>query len=102
MDAFCTTGTTITLVGLDLGKIFISRLAHYKCNENLTGSGAQLARSTTTTVKKAALQQCVCIIFIILGKCRTLWGEPEGVSVHYISKWAFQSGSNTTVIGLYD
>ena len=38
----------------------------------------------------------------ILGKCRTLWGEPERVSVHYISKWAFQSGSNTTVIGLYD
>ena len=27
--AFCTTGTTITLVGLVLGKIFISRLAHY-------------------------------------------------------------------------
>ena len=27
--AFCTTGTTITLVGLALGKIFISRLAHY-------------------------------------------------------------------------
>ena len=27
--AFCTTGTTITLVGLALGKIVISRLAHY-------------------------------------------------------------------------
>ena len=23
-------------------------------------------------------------IYIILGKCRTLWGEPERVSVHYI------------------
>ena len=42
------------------------------------------------------------LIIVLLGKCRTLWGEPERVSVHYISKWAFQSGSNTTVIGLYD
>ena len=30
----------------------------------------------------------------IAGKCRILWGEPERVSVHYISKWAFKSGSN--------
>ena len=29
MAAFYTTGTTITLVGLALGKIFISRLTHY-------------------------------------------------------------------------
>ena len=37
-------------MGLALGKIFISRLAHY--------NAMQLARSTTTTVKKAVLQQC--------------------------------------------
>ena len=43
-------------MGLALGKIFIS-IGSLQCNEYLTGSGAQLvlARSTTTTVKKAVL-----------------------------------------------
>ena len=58
--AFYTTRTTTTVVGLALGKIFISRLAHYNA---LT---AQLARSTTTAVKEALqlLEQQLAYVFV--------------------------------------
>ena len=51
---FYTKRTTITPVGFGTRKDIHFKIGSLQC---LTGSGAQLARSTTTTVKKAALQQ---------------------------------------------
>ena len=44
--AFCTTGTTITLVSL-------------QCNEYLTGSGAQLGKKYYNYCEEGGAEQCV-------------------------------------------